>query len=222
MKINISKIITVLAFAVSAVTLNAQVQNVQLSQVDGAFETTHLTLTPGDYKFEIANNGVDKELGFVLVPEGKYEAESHIKEAYVTTPVANGTSSKTSVVSLTPGTYEYFCPLNPTPKYKLTVVENVKTIKLSQTPGFFETKKLKLSPGNYQFEIANNGIDHEVGFVLVPAGKYDAMNHIKEAYVTAPVVNGTSSKTGIVSLTAGKYEYFCPLNPTEKYKLTVK
>jgi plastocyanin len=222
MKISISKIVTVLTLAFSAMTLNAQVQNVNLSQVEGAFETTQLTLTPGEYKFEIANNGVDREVGFVLVPEGKYDAANHIKEAYVTSPVANGTSSKTSVVSLSAGTYEYFCPLNPTPKYKLTVVENVKTVKLSQIPGVFETKKLKLYPGNYQFEIANNGVDHEVGFVLVPKGKYDAMDHNKEAYVTAPVANGTSSKTSIVSLTAGKYEYFCPLNPTKKYKLTVK
>ena len=157
-----------------------------------------------------------------MVPKGKYEATDHIKEAYVKSAVANGTSSMTSVVSLTPGEYEYFCPLNPTPKYALTVVDKVETIKLSQTPGKFETKKVKLAPGSYQFEIANNGVDHEVGFVLVPKGKYEATDHIKEAYVKAPVANGTSSMTNIVTLEAGEYEYFCPLNPTDKYKLTVK
>ncbi|MFK7783983.1 MAG: hypothetical protein AB8B56_02645, partial [Crocinitomicaceae bacterium] len=111
---------------------------------------------------------------------------------------------------------------NPTPKYKLTVVDQVETIKLAQTPGKFTKKKVKLAPGSYQFEIANDGVDHEVGFVLVPKGKYEATDHIKEAYVKAPVANGTSSLTSIVTLEAGEYEYFCPLNPTEKYKLTVK
>ena len=100
-----------------------------------------------------------------------------------------------------------------------TAVENVK---LTQVSGEFETKSLALGEGSYQFEIANNGVDHEVGFVLVPKGKYDAANHIKAAYVTAPVADGSSSMTSVVSLEAGEYEYFCPLNPTPKYSLTVK
>ena len=68
--------------------------------------------------------------------------------------------------------------------------------------------------GKYQFDIANNGIDREVGFVLVPKGKYDAADHIKTAYVKEPVADGNSSQTGIVNLEAGEYEYFCPLNNT--------
>jgi plastocyanin len=222
MKISISKITTLLLLAFSVTAASAQVNNVKLSQVKDAFETTQLTLAPGDYQFEIANNGVDHEVGFVLVPKGKYDAADHIKAAYVSAPVANGTSSKTGVVSLAPGEYEYFCPLNPTPKYSITVSGNVETVKLTQVPGKFTKKKLKLSPGNYQFEIANDGVEHEVGFVLVPKGKYEATDHIKEAYVTKTVANGTSSKTSVVSLAAGEYEYFCPLNPTDKYKLIVK
>ena len=222
MKTQISKIVALLLVAFSITTAGAQVTNVKLGQVKDAFETTQLTLTPGDYQFEIANNGVDHEVGFVLVPKGKYDAADHIKSAYVKAPVANGTSSMTSVVSLAPGEYEYFCPLNPTPKYTLTVSNEVKTVKLTQTPGKFTTKKLKLAPGNYQFEIANEGVDHEVGFVLVPKGRYEATDHIKAAYVTAPVANGTSSNTSVVSLTTGEYQYFCPLNPTDKYKLIVK
>jgi plastocyanin len=222
MKINISKIVTILILAFSATNVSAQTKDVKLTQVKNAFETTQLTLTPGDYQFEIANNGVDHELGFVLVPIGKYDAADHIKAAYVSAPVANGTSSKTGVVSLAAGHYEYFCPMNPTPKYSLTVVEKIEKVKLTQIPGEFKTKKMKLAPGNYQFEIANNGVDHNVGFVLVPAGKYDAADHIQEAYVAKPVPNGTSSLSGIVSLSTGDYEYFCPLNPTDKYKLTVK
>ena len=99
---------------------------------------------------------------------------------------------------------------------------SVENIVLTQVPGDFETKSLVLKEGLYQFEIANDGIDHEVGFVLVPKGKYDEADHIKTAYVTAPVAEGSSSLTSVVSLEAGEYEYFCPLNPTPKYALTVK
>jgi hypothetical protein len=73
----------------------------------------------------------------------------------------------------------------------------------------------------YQFTIVNKDVDHEVGFVLAPKGKTDPANHIKEAYVKAPVKNGSSSITNVVSLTPGEYVYFCPLNPTKEYNLTV-
>ena len=98
----------------------------------------------------------------------------------------------------------------------------VKKINLEQTTGEFTIKSLTLSPGDYQFEIANSGVDHEVGFVLAPKGKSDAAHHIKAAYVQAPVKDGMSSMSKVVSLEAGEYEYFCPLNPTEKYELVVK
>ncbi len=215
--------IVALFFALFAfVQLNAQVQDVRLEQTKGAFQTEELTLRSGDYQFEIANNGVDHEVGFVLVPKGKYDAKDHIKTAYVTAPVAEGKSSKTNVVSLAAGEYEYFCPLNPTPKYSLTVTDKVEKVKLTQVPGKFKTRTLTLTEGDYEFEIANEGVDHEVGFVVVPKGKYDASNHIKAAYVKAPVAEGKSSKTNIVSLTPGEYEYFCPLNPTPKYSIVVK
>ncbi len=201
---------------------NAPVQNVKLTQTPGEFEMKNLTLAPGQYQFEIANSNVDHEVGFVLVPKGKYDAADHIKAAYVKAPVAKGTSSMTSVVDLPAGEYEYFCPLNPTPKYPLTVTDKIEKVKLTQTPGEFEMKNLTLAPGQYQFEIANSNVDHEVGFVLVPKGKYDAADHIKAAYVKAPVAKGTSSMTSVVDLPAGEYEYFCPLNPTPKYPLTVK
>ena len=204
-----------------ALTVNNPVKQVNLEQTPGKFTTENVTLAAGDYQFNIANKDVDHEVGFVLVPKGKYDATDHIKEAYVTKTVATGTSSMSSVVSLEAGEYEYFCPMNPTPKYALTVHDNVETIKLGQVKGKFKVQALTVSEGSYQFEIANNDVDHEVGFVLVPKGKYDAMNHIKAAYVKAPVAQGTSSMTGIVDLEAGVYEYFCPLNPTPKYTLTV-
>ena len=198
-----------------------KVETVSLEQTTGVFEQDNLTLKVGVYQFNIANNNVDHEVGFVLVPKGKYDAADHIKAAYVKAPVATGKNSMTNVVSLEAGEYEYFCPLNPTPKYSLTVIDKVSTVSLEQTPGVFKQDNLILNAGNYQFSIENQNIDHEVGFVLVPKGKYDAADHIKAAYVKAPVATGKNSMTNVVSLEAGEYEYFCPLNPTPKYSLTV-
>lgn len=104
----------------------------------------------------------------------------------------------------------------------VSVAQDAKVIKLEQTPGEFTVQGLTLTEGTYIFEIANNGVDHEVGFVLAPKGKTDAENHIKEAYVQNAVANGTTSTSKQVKLTKGKYVYFCPLNPTEQYALTVK
>lgn len=216
-----SILILTAVFAFSLSFINAQVEQVNLEQTTGKFTTENLTLSAGDYQFNIANNDVDHEVGFVLVPKGKYGAENHIKEAYVKKTVATGKNSVTDVVTLAAGEYEYFCPMNPTPKYTLTVRNDVEPIKLGQVKGDFKVKGLTVSEGAYQFEIANNDVEHEVGFVLVPKGKYDAEHHIKTAYVSAPVAEGSSSKTGIVELAAGEYEYFCPLNPTPKYSLTV-
>ena len=39
---------------------------VELSQTEGVYTTTELTLAPGDYIFEVTNDGVDKDLGFYL------------------------------------------------------------------------------------------------------------------------------------------------------------
>ena len=61
--------------------------------------------------------------------------------------------------------------------------QDVKTITLEQTKGEFTVKELKLSEGTYVFNIANVGVDHEVGFVLTPEGKTDKANHIKNASV---------------------------------------
>ncbi len=97
----------------------------------------------------------------------------------------------------------------------------VKTIALTQVSGEFETKELVLDAGTYVFEIANKDVDHAVGFVLAPKGKTDQANHIKAAYVKAPVATGSTSLTNEVALSKGEYVYFCPLNPTPHYTLTV-
>lgn len=211
------------AILVSSVSfLTAQTETINLEQKVGIFTTESLTLGEGTYQFNISNNNVGHDVGFVLVPKGKYNATDHIKEAYVKAPVGNNKSELTDIVKLNAGEYEYFCPLNPTEKYALTVVDNVAPIKLGQVPGTFTVKALTVQEGAFQFEIGNEGVNHDVGFVLVPKGKYDATDHITAAYVKAPVSNGSSSMTNIVQLEAGEYEYFCPLNPTPKYSLTVE
>ena len=100
-------------------------------------------------------------------------------------------------------------------------IAQVKTISLEQTKGEFTQKGFTLDAGTYVFEIANKGVDHEVGFVLAPKGKVEPENHIKAAYVTAPVATNSTSKTNEVTLTKGEYVYFCPLNPTPEYTLIV-
>ena len=105
---------------------------------------------------------------------------------------------------------------------KATFAQKVKTIKLEQTKGDFSVHGLVLSEGDYVFEIANNGVDHEVGFVIAPKGKTDQAHHIKEAYVKETIKNGKSSETSVVTLAKGKYVYFCPLNPTPQYTIEVQ
>jgi len=76
--------------------------------------------------------------------------------------------------------------LNATAQDKMMDKGVVKTIALEQTKGEFTQKALTVSEGSYIFEIANNHVGTDVGFVLVPKGK-DASkpeNHIQTAYVT--------------------------------------
>ncbi len=105
-----------------------------------------------------------------------------------------------------------------------TFAQNAKSVNLTQVDGEFVVKELKLSEGNYIFNIENDGIDHEVGFVLIKEGA-DASkpkNHIKEAYVQSPVATGKTESSKEVALEKGTYVYFCPLNPTPQYKLIVE
>ncbi len=91
-----------------------------------------------------------------------------------------------------------------------------KTISLEQTKGEFTQKQITVSQGTYVFEIANNGVGHDVGFVLVKKGKdlNDPKNHIKTAYVTKAVSTGAKQTSKPTKLAKGEYVYFCPLNPT--------
>ena len=105
-----------------------------------------------------------------------------------------------------------------------TTNKKAETILLTQIDGDFEGKKeLTLKAGQpYIFEVSNNGVDHEVGFVIAPKGKTDQEHHIKNAYVKEMIANGKSSTSQEVIFEAGEYEYFCPLNPTPHYSIIVK
>ena len=92
---------------------------VQLLQTPGVYETTTLNLTPGKYIFEVTNKNVDKKLGFYLVDGGKKQVANSGLENLV----KKGETAQTGVVELKAGTYNYNCPLNPTPHYTLTVAE---------------------------------------------------------------------------------------------------
>lgn len=100
----------------------------------------------------------------------------------------------------------------------------VKTISLEQTKGEFVQKAITVSEGIYVFEVSNNNAAKEVGLVLVPKGKdvSNSENHIKTAYVMAVAKDGETQKTNVTTLVKGEYVYFCPLNPTPEYTLTVK
>ena len=89
-------------------------------------------------------------------------------------------------------------------------------IALEQTKGEFTQKKITVDEGTYVFEIANNAVGHDVGFVLVKKGEdiTKPENHIKTAYVTKAVVTGAKQTSNPTTLEKGEYIYFCPLNPT--------
>lgn len=92
-------------------------------------------------------------------------------------------------------------------------------IELVQTPGQFETKGLRLKPGNYVFKIVNRGIGHEVGFYLQ---EKDRNGRAVKGSDAGHVQDGETRKTKVVRLNRGTYVYSCPLNPTPHYTITVE
>lgn len=91
-----------------------------------------------------------------------------------------------------------------------------KVISLEQVPGEFTDKEITVKEGTYVFEIYNNAVGHDVGFVLVKKGEDLSRleNHIQTAYVTKAVATGKSQSSNPTVLKKGEYVYFCPLNPT--------
>lgn len=99
------------------------VKTVSLEQTKGEFTQKRITLSEGTYIFEVSNNNAAKEVGLVLIEDGKDGAnpKNHIKNAYVTQMVKHGKKESSKEVNLTKGTYKYFCPFNKTPQYTLVV-----------------------------------------------------------------------------------------------------
>ena len=96
-------------------------------------------------------------------------------------------------------------------------------ISLVQTPGEFVQQELKLEAGkSYVFEVENSGVDRLVGFVVAPKGKTDKANHVQNAYLFKTIADGEKASSKEVVLEKGEYVYFCPLNPTPQYKITVE
>lgn len=102
--------------------------------------------------------------------------------------------------------------------------DKTQVVSLEQTKGKFTQDSITLKEGSYIFEISNNNVGHQVGFVLVPKGK-DASkpeNHIQTAYVTKVVDNNSKETSNVTTLAKGEYVYFCPMNPTPQYTLIVE
>lgn len=82
-----------------------------------------LTLKPGRYVFRVTNKDVPYELGFWLRSEG-YDWRNPVHKLTKTSVSGGGLNpgaTKDYVVDLKAGVYEYSCPLNPTPNYRLVV-----------------------------------------------------------------------------------------------------
>ena len=98
-----------------------KVQVIQLSQTDGKYQTTSLELAPGQYIFGVTNQDVDKGLGFLLTP--KSDSKAQVANSGLEQLVGSGETSRSGVVTLEAGEYQYTCPLNPTPQYSLVVTK---------------------------------------------------------------------------------------------------
>lgn len=103
--------------------------------------------------------------------------------------------------------------------------EAVTVIELVQTPGVFTTQELNLKPGKYQFRVVNQGVDHEVGFVIqrkADIGTSPMEAHVENSFTSKTIPNGEAAYTGVIELTEGEYGYVCPLNPTPLYTIKVQ
>lgn len=106
----------------------ASVETIKLEQTEGAFTTTELALEAGkEYNFEVTNHAgrpaalvlAKKEMAELSVPEIMKGAE---QGAMLSGPIEDGvTATSTGTVKLEAGEYFYFCPMNATPKYAVTV-----------------------------------------------------------------------------------------------------
>jgi hypothetical protein len=97
---------------------------IELTQIDGEFITTNLDLKPGQYQFRIVNKDVNKEVGFLIQEKAdanKDPMKTAVENSFAKNMIKTGTAEYTGVVTLTEGEYVYSCPINPTPKYTISV-----------------------------------------------------------------------------------------------------
>ncbi|BAO75718.1 hypothetical protein [Winogradskyella sp. PG-2] len=81
MKKNILILVIALIFGLSSNAQNkikTETKVISLEQTKGEFTQKKLTITSGDYIFEISNNNVGHKVGFVLVPKGKIRLNQKI------------------------------------------------------------------------------------------------------------------------------------------------
>ncbi len=91
-------------------------------------------------------------------------------------------------------------------------------IDLTQKVGIFNEGNLKLKPGKNIFSVKNEDVDHEVGFALSKKGFLMKKNMTG----FGELHEGQTKESEAVDLKPGEYQYFCPLNPTPQYTITVE
>ncbi|MBO3698026.1 cupredoxin domain-containing protein [Roseivirga sp. E12] len=123
MKRSLMIIALLVGFVATGFAQKDEAKVIKLDQTPGKFTTEALTLKPGKYIFEVTNSGVDHEVGFVIAPVTNGKEGDHIKAGYLPKAIKDGEKASSKVVELKAGTYNYFCPLNPTPHYQIIVKE---------------------------------------------------------------------------------------------------
>ena len=97
---------------------------IDLTQTENEFNVKGLSLKPGKYQFRITNINVNKDLGFVIQKASDKDNDvmkTAIENSFTIAPISKGDTQLTGIVELKEGEYIYSCPLNPTPKYNITV-----------------------------------------------------------------------------------------------------
>jgi hypothetical protein len=100
-------------------------------------------------------------------------------------------------------------------------------VRLVQGPGSFEPRNLDLKPGRYIFMVTNQGVDHQVDFVLRMTRSAEAADDpsdrpVRNSRLSRRIASGETASSGIVDLKAGTYVYGSELNPTPEFSLVVR
>jgi plastocyanin len=106
-------------------------------------------------------------------------------------------------------------------------IEGPVVVRLVQGPGSFEPQDLELKPGRYIFMVTNQGVDHEVDFVLKMTRSAEMTDDpsgrpVRNSRLSHRIGNRETASTGIVDLKAGSYVYSSALNPTPEFALAVR